>query len=89
MVNRWSVAAAVWNLLAAGSETFRPVLRVRPAALDLGRSELFGDIKFQREAVGILVGNREKQGCPILGFWFLGFRKKNGGLLALGLEKSA
>ena len=82
MANRWSVAAAVWNLPAAGSETFRPVLRVIPAALDPGRRELSGNIKFRQRAVGILVGNREKQGCPILEFW-----KTNGGLLALGLEK--
>ena len=76
MVNRWSVAAAICNLPAAGSETFRPVLRVRPTTLDPRRRELSGDIKFRRRAVGILVGNRKKQGCPILGFWFLGFRKK-------------
>ena len=61
MVNRWSVAMAVWNLSAAGSKTFRPVLRVRPAALDPGRRELSGDIKFWRRAVGILVGNRENK----------------------------
>jgi len=68
VVNRWSVAAAVWNLLAAGLETFRPVLGVRPAALDPGRRELSGDIKFRQRPVGILVENREKQGCPILRF---------------------
>ena len=67
-MNRWSVVAAVWNLLAVGLETFLPVLGVRPTALDPGRRELSGDIKFQPRTVGILVGNQEKQGCPILGF---------------------
>ena len=52
-VNRWSVAGVVSNILAAGSETFRPVLRVRPAALDPSRRELSKDIKFWRRAVRI------------------------------------
>ena len=61
MVNRWSVAAAVWTLPAAGSETFRPVLRVIPAALDPGKRELSGVIKFRRMAVRILVGNQKNK----------------------------
>ena len=68
MVNRWSVAAAVWNLPAAGSKTFRPVLRVRLAAFDPGRRDVSEDIKFMWREVGILVRNWEKQSCPILGF---------------------